>query len=112
MAEKKKKADEGQKAEKKSKTSRTRKKAESAAAAAAAPHAMKEGAKYEAMFLFPPPGVVDVEGMIANARGIIERHGGKILFIKKWDERKLAYEVKRQKRGTYVIAFYEGPGAS
>ena len=107
-----KKAEKTEETEKKSKTSRTRKKAESAAAAAAAPHAAKTAAKYEAMFLFPPPGVVDVEGMTNNARGIIERHGGKILFIKKWDERKLAYELKRQKRGTYIIAFYEGPGSS
>jgi small subunit ribosomal protein S6 len=68
--------------------------------------------QYEAMFLFPPPGVVDVDGMVKNAQGIIERHGGKILVIKKWDERKLAYEVKKQKRGTYIVAFYQGPGAS
>ena len=68
--------------------------------------------KYEAMFLFPPPGVTDVEAMTNTARGIVERHGGKILHIKKWDERKLAYEIKKQKRGTYIIAFYEGPGSS
>ena len=69
-------------------------------------------AKYEAMFLFPPPGATDAEAMQTAARGIIERHGGKILFIKKWDERKLAYEIGKQKRGTYIVAFYEGPGAS
>lgn len=68
--------------------------------------------KYEAMFLFPPPGTTDVEAMQANARSMIERHGGKIVFIKKWDERKLTYEIKKQKRGTYIIAFYEGPGSS
>src|SRR5207247_8995956 len=78
-----------------------------------APKTPKEDSnQYEAMFLFPPPGVVDVDGMIKNAQGIIERHGGKILVIKKWDERKLAYEIKRQKRGTYIVAFYQGPGAS
>jgi len=71
-----------------------------------------EGNQYEAMFLFPPPGVTDVDGMVKIATGIIERHGGKIQVIKKWDERKLAYEVKRQKRGTYIVAFYKGPGAS
>ena len=64
---------------------------------------------YEAMFLFPPPGVTDVEAMIANARGIIERHGGKIIVIKRWDERKLAYEIRKQKRGTYVIAYFTAP---
>jgi small subunit ribosomal protein S6 len=68
--------------------------------------------KYEAMFLFPPPGTTDVEAMTNMAKGIIERHGGKILHVKRWDERKLAYEIKRQKRGTYIVAFYQGPGAS
>ena len=31
-------------------------------------------------------------------------------MIKKWDERKLAYEVNGQKRGTYVIAYFTAPG--
>ena len=93
-------------AERKKKTTGTgkTKKATDAQAAAAT--------KYEAMFLFPPPGTTDADGMQTIARGIIERHGGKITFIKKWDERKLAYEIKKQKRGTYIIAFYEGPGSS
>jgi small subunit ribosomal protein S6 len=68
--------------------------------------------QYEAMFLFPPPGVTDLDSMIKTAQGIIERHGGKVLLIKKWDERKLYYEVNKQKRGTYILAYYTGPGAS
>src|SRR4051812_39903358 len=99
-----------EKAEKKPKAPRAKKKV--AEGAAGAPSGPRAAAKYEAMFLFPPPGTVDVEGMLANARSIIERHGGKVLFIKKWDERKLSYEIKRQKRGTFIIAFYEGPGPS
>src|SRR5207244_45303 len=71
-----------------------------------------DGNQYEAMFLFPPPGVVDVDAMIKTAQGIVERHGGKVMVIKKWDERKLTYEVGKQKRGTYIVAFYQGPGAS
>ena len=43
---------------------------------------------------------------------MVERHGGEVLLIKKWDERKLAYEIKKQKRGTYIICYYKGPGAS
>ena len=88
-------------AERKKKTTATKLKKSDAPAAAM---------KYEAMFLFPPPGVVDVDGMVKNAQGIIERHGGKILVIKKWDERKLAYEVNGQKRGTYIIAFFTATG--
>lgn len=67
---------------------------------------------YEAMFLFPAGAAADVEGAINMARGIIERHGGQIILIKKWDERRLAYEINKQKRGLYIIAFYRGPGSS
>ena len=34
---------------------------------------------------------------------MIERHGGQIIVLKKWDERKLAYELGGQKRGLYMI---------
>jgi small subunit ribosomal protein S6 len=76
--------------------------------AKAAPKTEKSN-QYEAMFLFPPPGVTDVEGMTSTARGMIERHGGKIIVIKRWDERKLTYEIGKQKRGTYIIAYFTAP---
>jgi small subunit ribosomal protein S6 len=72
----------------------------------------KKNEQYEAMFLFPASAAAEVEGSIKTARGIIERHGGKVLVIKKWDERKLAYEMGKNKRGLYIIAYYSGPGAS
>jgi small subunit ribosomal protein S6 len=65
--------------------------------------------QYEAMFLFPP-GEVDAASGIA--RGFIEKHQGTVLLIKKWDERKLAYEIKRQKRGLYIIAYFTAPGVA
>jgi len=65
---------------------------------------------YEAMFLIGPAANQENEGGVGLARTVIERHGGQILHIKKWDERKLAYEVKKQKRGTYIIAFFKAPG--
>src|ERR687896_201043 len=67
---------------------------------------------YEAMFLLPPGAAMDQDGTgLRLCRSIIERHGGQVIVIKRWDERKLAYEVDGQKRGTYVIAYFRGPGA-
>jgi small subunit ribosomal protein S6 len=66
--------------------------------------------QYEAMFLFGASAAADLEAAINLARSIIERHEGQILVIKKWDERKLAYEIRGQKRGTYIIAFFKAPG--
>jgi small subunit ribosomal protein S6 len=68
--------------------------------------------QYEAMFLYGPSALADLDGAIKATQAMVERHGGKILLIKKWDERKLAYEIKKQKRGTYIICFYTGPGAA
>ena len=65
---------------------------------------------YEGMFLFP--GAAEAEASVKRVREIIERHGGNVLFCKKWDERKLAYEIKKQKRGLFVIAHFKGPGAA
>jgi small subunit ribosomal protein S6 len=62
--------------------------------------------QYEAMFLIGPAATQENEGGLKLARQILERHGATILVLKKWDERKLMYEIKRQKRGTYVISYF------
>jgi ribosomal protein S6 len=67
--------------------------------------------QYEGMFLLPT-SVGDENAAITLVRGIIERHEGKILVIKKWDERKLTYEIKKQKRGVYVLAYFTSPGGA
>ena len=65
---------------------------------------------YEAMFLLGPAATQENEGGVALVRALVERHGGQINHIKKWDERRLTYEIKKQKRGTYIIAFFKAPG--
>jgi small subunit ribosomal protein S6 len=71
----------------------------------------KAASTYEAMFLFGSGHSADVEAAMKLARGIVERHEGKVIVIKKWDERKLAYEIRGEKRGLYVIAFFTAPSA-
>jgi small subunit ribosomal protein S6 len=68
--------------------------------------------QYEAMFLFGQAAAQDLEGALNQVRQIVERHEGQVLVLKKWDERKLAYEIKKHKRGTYIICYYRGPGSS
>jgi small subunit ribosomal protein S6 len=68
---------------------------------------------YEAMFLLPPGAAMDQDGTgLRLCRSFIERHGGQVVVIKRWDERKLYYEINGQKRGTYVIAYFRAPGAA
>ncbi len=68
--------------------------------------------QYEAMFLMGPKGTAEPEAALAMCRGVIERHGGQVIVLKKWDERRLAYEIGGQKRGTYIISFFRGPGGA
>src|SRR5687768_8998979 len=68
--------------------------------------------QYEAMFLLGPVGAAEPERAIDLCRKTIESHGGQIIVIKKWDERKLMFEVNKQKRGTYVIAYFRAPGTT
>ena len=78
----------------------------------AATQTEKQLEQYEAMFLYGPTALQDFEGAQSTVRSIVERHGGQVLVLKKWDERKLAYEIKKQKRGTYILCYYRGPGPS
>jgi small subunit ribosomal protein S6 len=41
------------------------------------------------------------------ATALIEKHGGKVLTARRWDERKLAYPIKQRRRGTYLLAHAE-----
>ncbi len=68
--------------------------------------------QYEAMFLLPSSASADLDATLNLCRSLVERHGGEVLVLKKWDERRLAYEIKKQKRGLYVLCYYRGPGSS
>src|SRR5579862_1675515 len=68
--------------------------------------------QYEAMFLFGGSAAQDVDGAQNTVRSMVERHGGQVLVLKKWDERRLAYEINGQKRGTYIICYLKAPGAA
>ena len=68
---------------------------------------------YEGMFLLDTARAAkDWEGTEALVTGILERYGAKLILKDKWDERKLAYPVKKQRRGTYYLAYFEAPAAT
>jgi len=41
----------------------------------------------------------------AVATGLIEKHGGKVLSARRWDERALAYPIRQRRRGTYLLTY-------
>lgn len=63
---------------------------------------------YEGMFLLDPTQAAQEWEKMKNViTGMIEKRGGTIVSAKKWGERKLAYEIKGHKRGTYVLIYFQ-----
>jgi small subunit ribosomal protein S6 len=65
---------------------------------------------YEAMFLLSQATAADLSGALDHIREIISRGHGEIIAMRKWDERRLAYEIDGQKRGYYVLVYFKAPG--
>jgi small subunit ribosomal protein S6 len=62
--------------------------------------------QYEAMFLFDPTFATDMNAVNTEIDRLMERSGGEIILSKKWEERRLAFEIKKRKRGCYVLAYF------
>ena len=66
---------------------------------------------YEGMFLLDSGRAAkDWEGTKALVDGVLERYGAKPILRDRWDERKLAYTIRRQKRGTYYLNYFDASG--
>lgn len=66
---------------------------------------------YEGMFLVDSAlAGADWDGVIATIRTILEKAETEIVSIQKWDERKLAYEIKGKARGTYILCYFRANG--
>ncbi len=65
--------------------------------------------RYEAMFLFDTATTRDWAAIEQEVRRLLERSGANLLVCVKYDERKLAYEIRRRKRGTYVLTYFDAP---
>jgi small subunit ribosomal protein S6 len=50
----------------------------------------------------------EVDALTATIQGFIEKESGKIQKIEKWGKKRLAYPVKRQREGSYVLVVAEG----
>lgn len=63
---------------------------------------------YEALFLVDSGlAASNWDGVIDAVKKIFDRASAEVLSIRKWDERRLAYQVKGKKRGTYLIAYFK-----
>jgi small subunit ribosomal protein S6 len=66
---------------------------------------------YEVMFLIDSAEAAkDWDGIIELVTKMLNKIDAQILSLKKWDERPLAYSIKRCSRGTYILAYFRADG--
>ena len=65
--------------------------------------------RYEAMFLVESGlAAKDWDGVENHMKDLVERSGATILSRGKWDERKLAFDIRGARRGTYWLCYFQG----
>lgn len=64
---------------------------------------------YEVMFLASQAAAASFGDLVAHINHLLERTNADVLAMKKWDDRRLAYEIDKQKRGVYILAYISCP---
>ncbi len=63
---------------------------------------------YEGMFILKASSAgKDWAKVSGDVRKLLESHNAEIVLFEKWDERKLAYEIKKQNKGVYLLSFFK-----
>lgn len=66
---------------------------------------------YEGLFLMSQSAVGSgIGSAIEHIRDILGRIDAEIITLRKWDDRKLAYPVKGQKRGLFLFSLFRADG--
>lgn len=66
---------------------------------------------YEGLFLFDSNQFArDRSALPAAVEELITKGGGEILVSRLWEERKLAYPIKGQRKGTYWLIYFRNDG--
>lgn len=65
---------------------------------------------YEGMLLVDPTVAArEWNRVVEEIDRIVKRNEATVLQVTKWGERKLCYPVRRNNRGTYVLAYFAAP---
>ncbi len=67
-------------------------------------------AVYEGLFILDSNRFArDHEGVSHEVEGLVEAAGGEILVSRLWEERRLAYAIKGQRKGAYWLVYFRMP---
>ena len=67
---------------------------------------------YEATFLIGQAAASDLAAAVEHVRELLKRAKAEVLAMRKWDERRLAYEIDKQKRGVFILTYFTAPTTS
>jgi small subunit ribosomal protein S6 len=67
---------------------------------------------YEGLFLFPQAQAANLQAALDHLTQILSRAGAEVIGLRKWDERRLAYEIKGNKRGVYFLVYFRAAGST
>jgi small subunit ribosomal protein S6 len=59
------------------------------------------------LLIEPTLATKEWDKVVAEVDRIAKRNGATVVSVTKWGERKLAYPVKRNNRGTYAVAYFQ-----
>lgn len=66
---------------------------------------------YEGMFLVDSARAAsDWDGLNSAIKKILDKAKAEIVSMRKWDDRKLAYDIRGVERGTYILCYFKADG--
>jgi len=68
--------------------------------------------KYEILYIVPSSFAdPEIEGVVKQIEGVMEKQGAKIFKTQNLGKIKLAFPIKQNRYGTYILAFFEAEPA-
>lgn len=62
---------------------------------------------YEGMFLVDSAlAAQDWQKILDEVQRILDRAGAEVVSLRKWDERRLSYDIQGKSRGTYILVYF------
>jgi small subunit ribosomal protein S6 len=66
---------------------------------------------YESIFIVRPSlPDEDATKLIDKMKGVLEKTGASLLKLENWGKKKLAYEVRRERKGVFVYLYFKSDG--